>query len=241
MFTALTAGIQPYLFWIKVIALFALVAAIAAGGYHLGSTSAHASDAKDLAAQVEKTTALQKQYDAEKLVWADTKTRMAADAQTVLANRDRQNEAELATKQSQINSLIAKNQSAIKEIQNAKQAALTINAHPVSSADPVTDGLWVDVDSTSCSGNPDGGSLVSQAAAGGHLASSQRCRLSQSTADRLVEDAATATEVVRAYNTCVGEVKVLTQPSTSQVTTTLVDTQDGKGPQPVAPIPVEEH
>jgi len=119
-FTALNAGIQPYLIWIKIIGVLLIVAAIFGGGYKTGSMLAHAEDGKAL-------SALQKEYDGAKVVWSDTKTRMAADAAQVLADRDKANAAELAAKQTQIDSLIAKNQAAIKEIQNAKQAALQHN------------------------------------------------------------------------------------------------------------------
>jgi len=166
------------------------------------------------------------------VVWSDTKTRMAADAAQVLADRDKANAAELAAKQTQIDSLIAKNQAAIKEIQNAKQAALQHNAHPTVTADPATDGLWVDVTTDSCTGNPDGSGLLSQAAAGRPLDSSYRCRLHQATADRLVEAAAKASEVAQQLNNCVAEVKVFTLPSISDVTTIRTDLQDGKGMQP---------
>jgi len=222
MFTTLTAGIQPYLIWIKIIAVLALVAAIFGAGYHFGSTYTEAKDQKTL-------SALQKKYDDDKAMWEATKARMATDAIRAIEDRDRQNAAELADKQSKIETLTTKYQSALKEVQDAKQALLTRVTHPAAGTD---DGLWVDVDSDTCASNPDGDSLVSQAARGGHFAPVQQCRLSASTASRLVEEAAQANQVVKNYNHALDEIKVLTTPSKSETISTAVDKQDGQGPQP---------
>lgn len=222
MFTTLTAGIQPYLIWIKIIAVLALVAALFGAGYHVGSTYAHAEDQKAL-------SALQAQFDAAKVQWEATKARMATDAIRAIEDRDRQNQAETATKQTRIDDLTTKYQAALKEVHDAKQAVLNRVTHPAAGTD---DGLWVDVDSDTCASDPDGDSLVSQAAHGGHFAPVQQCRLSASTASRLVEEASQANEVVKNYNHALDEIKVLTTPSKSESISTSVDKQDDAGPQP---------
>lgn len=211
-------ALQPYLIWIKIAGIVIILGAIGIGGYRFGYDRAEGLGLTAIAK-------VQNEYDAFKVQTAETKSRMALDAKNALVAQEEQNTAEQAAKQSHIDSLTTKYQAVLKDAQNAKRAALAANANPTITADPLTDGMWVDVQSASCTGNPDRGGLVSQAAGGGRFADSQRCRLSQSTADRLVEGAASADELVHKYNEAVETIKTLTAPSASQATKTVVDTQ----------------
>jgi hypothetical protein len=209
--TALT----PYMVWIKLIGILILIAALFGAGYHYGSLVTHSADTIAL-------NKLQKQYDDDKQVWADTKTRMAADALAIQTARDNANAAKEAADQQKIQTLTVKYQTTLKEVQNAKQAALATVDHPRPGTD---DGLWVDVDTNTCASDPDGRDLVSQTRNGGQFADIQQCRLSTGTAEWLVEEAAKANSVVAQYNECVGSVQVTTAPDASQQTTTTVDNQ----------------
>ena len=212
--TALT----PYMVWIKLIAILLICAALFGAGYHYGSLVTHSKDTVAL-------NALQKQYNDDKLVWADTKTRMAADASAALIAHDNANAIKEASDQVKIATITTKYQTALKEVQNAKQTALAHIDHPVAGS---TDGLWVYVDSDTCTSDPDGRSLMSQAASGGRFADHQQCRLSTSTADFLVQEAASANEVVAKLNSCVGQIGVATAPSDANKTTVTTDDQGVK-------------
>jgi len=210
--TALT----PYMVWIKLIAILALVAAIFGFGYHYGSliTQGKADT---------KYAALQSDYDHDKQVWADTKTHMAADALKALQEHDAANAVKEKADQDKIASLTTKYQTALKEVNHAKQAALDVDTRPLAPGG--ADGLWVDVDTNTCAGYPDGRSLVPQAGGVGPLPDRLQCRLSASTARQLDEEAAAANEVVAHYNECVGHLGVATETDPSQTTTTKVDDQ----------------
>jgi len=212
--------LTPYMVWIKLIAILALVAALFGAGYHYGSLVTHSADTVAL-------NKLQKQYDDDKQVWADTKTRMAADASAALIAHDNENAAKQAADQQKIATITTKYQTALKEVQNAKQTALAHIDHPVAGT---ADGLWVLVDSDTCTSDPDGRSLLSQATSPGRFADRQQCRLSSTTADWLVQEAASANEVVAKLNSCVGQIGVATAPSAADTTTVTTGTQQGTKP-----------
>lgn len=215
LFTTLTTGLQPYLLWIKILAVLALVATVFGFGYEYGSTVTKNKDNVALAA-------LQKQYTDAQKTWDETKTKMAIDAENVLVAHDQANAAKELEDQQKIQTVTTQYQSALKEIQNAKQAALTLVDDPKPNTD---DGLWVYVDTSTCTSDPDGRSLVSQASANGHFAANQQCRLSPRTADFLVEEAASSNQVVASLNSCVGQLQVATTPSAATETTTVTDSQ----------------
>jgi len=214
--------LTPYTFWIKLVGVLIVIAAIAGGGYWIGSNVAHATDAKALHDMQDQRDKVQKAWDADKVVWADTKTRMAVAAAAALKAHDDANNAKEAADQLKIASLTTKYQQALKDVQNAKATAIARDTHPAPGSD---DGLWVDVDTDTCAGYPDGRRLVSQAGGVGPLADRLQCRLSASTAQRLDEEAAAANEVVAHYNECVGHLGVATQDDPLQKTTITTDTQ----------------
>jgi hypothetical protein len=222
---SIPSSLVPYSFWVKLIGALLIIGAIAGGGYKIGSATAHNTDNKGYQDLQNKMNTLQKQYDNDKVSWQKTIAQANTDAATAIIAKDKQNKADLDAKNAQIVVLQGKYQTTLKEVQNAKQAAIHNVVNPVVSADPATDGMWVDVDTTTCTNNnPNSNSTVSQPpSSGSQSIGTNRCRLSEGTAERLIDHAAEANEIVAKLNQCSVSLKTVIQPSDSQKTEVTVD------------------
>ena len=181
-------ALTPYLLMIKVALVAALLGLTFYGGYRSGVDVTEP-----------KVEAVKLQMAQLQTQWAEEKAKMNADALQAAVLKNQQDTAALQA-------VIAKQQTEfnkrIKEIQDAQTAANTI---------ATTTGLWVD--SPECSTVP-GGSNSNSAlpnASGGKPATVQWCRISNATAEHLIQLATDADQVVAQYNNCVDTVNTLTK------------------------------
>lgn len=231
---SIATSLVPYTAWIKVIAVLAIVAAIFGFGCKVGSDHEHVKMQSQVDKVSQELASVKDQWAKDKIQWTTTLAKQADDAIRTLQATEKRNADELKSKQDQIDAANSKSQQAQKVNDAKVQTLLDRIAHPVaagtaSAADLGADGLWVDADSATCTSDQDGSSLVSQAAAARSISGPYRCRLSESTADRLVKFAAEANEVVRKLNLCVSSLEIDEKTTASQSTTTVTDNQDSKG------------
>lgn len=226
--------LSPYLLWIKLGLIVALIGGVFFGGYHMG----HNRGTEEGDVRVAK---VQHDFDTAQKAWADEKTVAASQAIAALKNAERENDAKEAAAQHQIDAITIRYQSATKELENARNKVLAQATHHSDPAVPAlpSDGLWVDTEVGSCTANSDGDHSVPQATQGGRGVATQRCRLSDQTATRLVDFAADANAIVLKYNECVGSLRTAVdgpapaaapEPEPAADSTSLTRPDQGTGP-----------
>lgn len=203
---------------VKWIGYLVLVATIFGGGFYSGTLYQEHEDQNKVDKIETDLQATVKDLADTKLAWEAAKT-MAAQAKAeataavnkaILDNAQKVREAEDAA-QAKIVQATAKFNSQLKKVKDEADAALNKVLHPVLSADPVDDGLWVDA--YNCSGaSATGGDTMSQATSG-TIDQPIRCRLHPQTAERLIQSATAANQVVEELNMCVESLKVLSPQS----------------------------
>jgi len=220
----------PYVAWIKLAAVLALLGGVAFGGYRYGSATQADEDQKSLNKVQAELVAERAAHDADKLTWSNTVASMNADAAKKLAAAQEAADKQAQIQQKKLDDANVKFNQAQKALTDEHQKALDLVVHPFSSADPVTDGMWVDTDSATCytAGDSDNHHSLSQAALGAASASVLRCRLSPSTASRLIESAADANRVVANLNLCWSTLKAASE---VEVPKESVSTDDQKASQ----------
>lgn len=210
---SLLSGSFPFKSIFKILLIFAVAAAIFSGGVYVGDLRTAESMQTQIDDAKKETSDLRAEYNAAKNQWLVEKATAAVEAAKVLSKSIEDARAKEAAAQAEIARINSNWASKVKRIRDDAQAALDRVLHPVVTADPVSDGMWVDA--YSCSGtttDASGPNGVPQAG-GGTADAPLRCRLHSSTAERLIQRAAEANKVVVDYNACVNSLKVLSPAS----------------------------
>ncbi len=209
--------------WVKVVGALMLAAAVFGAGVGAGHKWGYASATLEAQVKIDKANGetaqikadfdqLTNQFNEQKVEWQKTLAKAATEAAQTLKEAEDKVRASEAASQAKITQINKDWQTKVQGVQNEKQALLD-SLKPVSAADfSSDDGLWVDVYTASCEPNSGtgGGHDQGTATGDGHQLDSQRCRLHESTARRLVETASKANELVATYNQCVNSLNVVT-------------------------------
>lgn len=214
IFTSLL-GAFPLTKVFKLAAILAVVASIFGGGYYVGNLTGEKKmqvEIKRLEAKL--ATEVRNHTEAVK-AWEKARADLATEAALALETANAQARKAEAQAQAAIAKVNKDWADRLQRTKNDAQAALDRVLNPVTSNDPLTDGMWIDA--TSCEagtrdhsqGNPSGVPEAGNSDAPKVL----RCRLHPAVAERLIQSAAAANQVVNDYNACVDSLRVLSPQS----------------------------
>lgn len=209
-FISAIPGVQ----YVKIGIFLSLLLGAFFGGMHYGEVKTSEADQKIIAQVNQQLTEAQRLHSEDKQAWANERKLIAeANAKALLESAEHARRVEDEAKK-QIAKLNRNWTNNLEKLKNEAAQALGRVLNPSITADPLTDGMWVDVSSceTGAGTSGSGEGRVPQTGISDPTAS-LRCRLHPATAVRLIQSATKANKVVEDLNLCVGYLRELSPDS----------------------------